>query len=183
MARPGLGPQPPLQPRHRHACTLHRHPDRVQSLALMCPSGIGKQKVTVMFKAIVLSLLGRWGRRRASALILGELKTTEGASVGPTPEVRAFARFMRLIQAHFKARRVRLPIFGDDALGGLKMPMLTIVGTKDALLDSEETRARLQRHVPQASVRFLPDTGHLITGQTEVIHQFLCTELSPGVSA
>jgi hypothetical protein len=53
------------------------------------------------------------------------------------------------------------------------MPLLAIVGGKDVLLDSAETRDRLQRNVAGAEVHFHPDLGHFIPGQTGVILEFL----------
>ncbi|MEV8638831.1 hypothetical protein AB0395_44970 [Streptosporangium sp. NPDC051023] len=52
-------------------------------------------------------------------------------------------------------------------------PLLVIVGGRDALLDSQETRRRLERTVPHATVRFLPETGHLLREQSLPILGFL----------
>jgi pimeloyl-ACP methyl ester carboxylesterase len=68
---------------------------------------------------------------------------------------------------------MNIPIFSDDALKRLAMPVLAIVGGKDVMLDSEETRDRLKRVVPKAHIRFLPDARHYIPGQTETILKFL----------
>jgi Predicted hydrolases or acyltransferases (alpha/beta hydrolase superfamily) len=47
-----------------------RRPDVVQALALICPSGIGRQKNFIV-KALPLLLLGPWGRRKMWELVLG----------------------------------------------------------------------------------------------------------------
>ncbi len=64
-------------------------------------------------------------------------------------------------------------MFRDDTLKKLTMPVLAIVGGKDVLLDSAETRRRLERNLAHAEVRYLADAGHVITGQTEAVTEFL----------
>ncbi|MER6000188.1 alpha/beta fold hydrolase [Nonomuraea angiospora] len=81
-------------------------PDRVERLALMCPSGIGRQ---------------RW-----------------------------------------------LPLLGA-------LPLLVITGGRDRMLDSYGTRRRLLRAAPDADVRLLPGTGHLLPAHTQEIMDFLET--------
>jgi pimeloyl-ACP methyl ester carboxylesterase len=53
------------------------------------------------------------------------------------------------------------------------MPLLLIVGERDAMLDSSETRARIERNVKRAEVRWLAGVGHSIVGQTAPILEFL----------
>jgi pimeloyl-ACP methyl ester carboxylesterase len=53
------------------------------------------------------------------------------------------------------------------------MPVLAIVGAKDALLDSAETRCRIERLLDSGEVRHLNDAGHLILGQGPIIAEFL----------
>lgn len=59
-------------------------------------------------------------------------------------------------------RLVQLPVFFDDAL-----------------LDSAQTKRRLERNVPDAEVVYLPETGHFIPGQTARIISFLSREERP----
>ena len=69
---------------------------------------------------------------------------------------------------------VKLPVFSDEALQRLTMPVLAIVGGKDVLMDSAETKRRLERNVPRAEVRYLPEATHFIRGETQAILEFLC---------
>ena len=99
-------------------------------------------------------------------------------AVGPIrerPDAAALeiARFAGLIFAHFRPRRERIPLFDDAALGTLTMPVLAIVGAQDALLDSKETKARLEQSAPIATVRLIADAGHVIRGETATIAGFL----------
>ncbi len=143
-----------------------RRPGRVVKLALLCPGGVGRQK-NFLWKALPLLLLGDWGRRRLRQTILGR---TPAAT---TPATRDFAQMMSLIFKFFRPRFETLPVFGDDALKRLAMPLLAIVGGRDVLLDSAETRRRLERNVARAEIHYLPDAGHYLRGQTERIHEFL----------
>ena len=135
-----------------------RRPQRVEKLALLCPGGVGRQKSMVLF-ALPLLFFGGWGRRRLMRFVLG--RDSEAAP------------FMSLTLKHFRPRRERLPQFGDAALKSLTMPVLAIVGARDVLLDSRDTKRRFEAHVKTADVRVLPDAGHLIADQTLPILAFL----------
>ena len=124
-----------------------RRPERVERLALLCPGGVGRQRPSFLWKVLPLLLLGRWGRRRAMALALG---ATEAPT---TPAARAFGDYFALIHTHFRPRRDRLPVFSDAALRGLAMPVLAIAGGRDALLDSLETKRRLEEQRAQGDRR------------------------------
>jgi pimeloyl-ACP methyl ester carboxylesterase len=80
---------------------------------------------------------------------------------------------MLLINSSFRPRQGRLPIFDDEALRRLTMPLLVIVGGRDAFLSSSSTRRRITETAPHATVRFLPDGGHYLPNQTEAIIDFL----------
>lgn len=141
-----------------------RHPERVERLVLLCPGGVGRQKIGFVLKAIPLLMLGNWGRKKAMALALGPaIQNAEAGASG----------YLLAIFKEFKPRRVKLPVFSDAQLKRLTMPVLLIVGARDAILDAKGTAARLGRIVPQLTVHDLPNMGHLITGQTGAITMFL----------
>jgi pimeloyl-ACP methyl ester carboxylesterase len=146
-----------------------RRPERVESLVAVCPGGVGRQKIGIVFKTIPLRMLGQWGKRKASELVLGR------APANPSPALEYFMKFTALIHENFRMRMVKLPVFSDQALERLNMPVLAIVGGKDVLLDSAETKRRLERNAPRAEVHFIPEAGHFIRGQTQPILQFLLT--------
>lgn len=66
-----------------------------------------------------------------------------------------------------------LPIFSNDALHKLGMPVLAIVGARGVLLNSKETKRRLESYASKAEVVYLPEGGHFIPGQTKRIVAFL----------
>lgn len=144
-----------------------RRSSRVESLVVLCPPGLGRQKLGVAVKTIPLQLLGTWGRRKARELVLGRIPQSL------PPEARYFADFFALIQKNFCTRMVKFPIFTDQELQKLHIPLMAIIGGKDVLIDSEGTKRRLATHIPHAELRYLPDTGHFIPGQTDAILDFL----------
>jgi pimeloyl-ACP methyl ester carboxylesterase len=144
-----------------------RRPERVESLVLICPAGLGRQKMSVLVKVIALRMLGRWGTRKAREMILGR------APAKVSPAIQHFVDFVSIIHEQFRPRMAKLPIFSDAMLKRLTMPVMAIAGGKDVLLDSAATRRRLERNAPHAEIRYLPEAGHLIPGQTAPILQFL----------
>ena len=148
-----------------------RRPERVERLAVICPGGIGRQKLGIVFAMLASRLCGRWGKRKLLQSILGR------PPADPTPPVKAFMDFVALIHRHFRPRMVKLPIFSDEALRKLSMPVLAIVGGKDALLDSRQTRSRLERLAPHVEVVYLPGARHFVPGQTARIAAFLSQDI------
>lgn len=144
-----------------------RRPERVDRVAVLCPGGVGRQKIGILFKIALLNLFGAWGKRKLREAILGALPHDA------SPAVRKFGELFALMHKHTRPRTQRLPIFSDVALKRLNMPVLAIVGGKDALLDSGETRRRLEGLLPNSEVRYLEDAGHFIPGQGAVIADFL----------
>ncbi len=135
----------------------------MERLALLCPGGVGRQKVAVLLKALFYQPFGQWGMRRS-------IKAVAGVDAREAPEV---AEYLTLTFTHFLPRRDRLPVFSDEALRKLTMPVLVIVGGRDAMLDSRGTAERITRTVPHATVTVLPDVAHSITGQTRPVLDFL----------
>jgi len=144
-----------------------RRPERVESLTVLCPGGIGRQKIGILFKTIPLRRCGAWGTRKLRETILG--RTPSNAP----PALQKFIDFLSLIFENFRPRMVKMPVFSDAALQRLTMPVLAIVGGKDVLLDSAATKRRLERNVPHAEIRYHPEAGHFIPRQTAPILEFL----------
>ncbi|WP_152360154.1 alpha/beta fold hydrolase [Microlunatus speluncae] len=140
-----------------------RRPARVDRLALLCPGGIGRQTYGWLPAAMLLRLFGPWGVRRTAGLVTGLDRQTLGPVLDSI--VDTFAEF--------RPRTERLPVFGDQALGGLAMPTMIIVGDRDVMYDSAETARRAEALLPNSSVTVLPGVGHAVLGQTEQVLEFL----------
>ncbi|VWB94714.1 alpha/beta fold hydrolase [Burkholderia lata] len=143
-----------------------RRPARVTRLVLLCPSGIGRQK-PFLWWALPLLLLGDIGRACARRRVLGRLPPAS------TPAERDAFALMRAVDRGFRPRLETIPVFGDGVLRTLSTPVLAIVGGRDVMLDSRETRDRLTRLVPHAQVLLLPDQYHFIRGQRDTVLAFL----------
>ncbi len=134
-----------------------RRPGQVLKLALLTPSGIGRQKVLIYLPAVFLLPFGRWGILQTMRLVAGPL---------PSGDATEYGRFALMVHEHFRPRRVSLPIFTDEQLE--KLELLVIVGGRDRMLDSHETKRRL----PEATV-VLPNAGHVLPAQTERVLTWL----------
>jgi pimeloyl-ACP methyl ester carboxylesterase len=144
-----------------------RRPECVDRLVVLCPGGVGRQKAGFIFKAMALRMLGPWGERKLQELVLGP------PIANPSPALRYFMEYAALIHRNFRYRTQKLPIFGDDALKRLTMPLMAIVGGRDVLLDSADTKRRLERLVPHSGIHYLPEARHFIPSQTTRILEFL----------
>ncbi|TVT51464.1 alpha/beta fold hydrolase [Amycolatopsis rhizosphaerae] len=147
-----------------------RRPERVARLALSCPGGIGRQKTGFLVKALLLNALGERGRRRSAAGVLGPALSTMDKR-----EAEGALALVTLVSRHYRYRREPLPVFGDDALRKLTMPVQVIVGRQDVLIDSAETKRRLETAVPHAIVRLLPGVGHFVPAQPDEL-EFLTSQ-------
>jgi pimeloyl-ACP methyl ester carboxylesterase len=151
-----------------------RRSDRVASLVLLCPGGVGREKnstLKLVFIILPLLLLGNWGRRKATAMMLGAAPAPQSGAA------QAVGNFMTLIFKHFRPNLAKVARFSDAALQTLKMPVLVILGARDAMLDSAETLHRLEAAVSLLQVEWLPDAGHAVTGQAQVIDEYLTGQL------
>jgi pimeloyl-ACP methyl ester carboxylesterase len=140
-----------------------RRPNRVAALSLISPSGIGRQNYMLLLKVGVLRLFGTWGLLKSLELLSGR------RSAVPKPMVDAILVVFR----NFRPRMERIPRFMDADLDGLSMPVQVFVGSDDPLLNAQETRERVERHVRNASVTYVENAGHLLPVPTATVAQFL----------
>jgi pimeloyl-ACP methyl ester carboxylesterase len=106
-----------------------RRPQRVTALVLLCPGGVGREKTSALklvFVILPLLLLGKRGRQKATAMMLGAPPSTQSGTA------RAVGNFMALIFTHFRQNIAKVARFSDDALQSLKIPVLAVLGAKDA---------------------------------------------------
>jgi len=144
-----------------------RRTDRVDRVVAINPSGVGRRKIRFLLEAGALMLLGERGRRQLMMRAIGP------APGRPHPLDREIGSLALLISKHFRHRREPVPIFSDEDLKRLTMPLLAIVGARDALLDAHGTNRRLSEFAPGATVRVLPDCGHVVRGYSAMLAEFL----------
>lgn len=143
-----------------------RRSDRVSSLVLIVPGGVGPQR-NVLYWAVPLSLLGKWGRRKVAERVFGPLP------VEVTDTMRRFSELYDLISREFRPRYVKLPIFTDDQLAGLSMPVMAVVAGRDVILASAPMKRRLEKHVRNLTMHYLPEARHFPGSQAERALEFL----------
>lgn len=139
-----------------------RNPQKVNKLILLSPSGIGEQKASFMLKAIPLMLLGEKGREKIAFSLYGE----QAVSIETI-------KYTTFIATHFKPRTGKIPVFSDEQLQRLTMPILCIAGEKDVMLNSTQTADRMHVLLPNADMRVISGAGHALVNVTKDIASFL----------
>ena len=139
-----------------------KYSDKVDKLVLLCPAGIGTQKKSFIFKFLFYSLFGEKGIDKLYYKINGDK---------PIPEI--MLNYQKLISKHFNFRKVTIPIFSDNELRKLTMPVALFVGGKDVMLHSEKTANRLGSLLNHAEINFIQEEGHSIVNQGNEIRKFL----------
>lgn len=82
-------------------------------------------------------------------------------------------KYLDLIFRNFSPYTGQMPIFSDDELKMLKMPVMLTVGEEDIMLDQRKTARRLAALLPKAKINLLPGTGHFILEQQKRNLEFL----------
>lgn len=144
------------------------YPDKVDNLILICPGGLAHEKASFLWKAIIFSLLGKWGQLKTLKLVGGG--NISSSSLSGLGEDFAFSS---LTFKYFKPRTAKMPLFTDQSLCKLTMPILMLFGDSDQLIPASKSIKRLKQFAQQAKIELLPDTGHLIVKQADRILKFL----------
>jgi pimeloyl-ACP methyl ester carboxylesterase len=146
--------------------------ERINHLIALSPSGVGRQRRSFIVKAVALSVLGRWGKRKLWRLVAGSGGHLNADAV----------QLLSLIGKHFRRRLDAVPLLSDEQLRDLTMPALVIAGGRDVLLDSYDTQARLGRHAPTVTVRLLPDAPHVLPVAAGELISFLDGSTAPAAT-
>jgi len=149
---------------------VRRH-TRVERLALLAPGGLVHIRFGAMLRAAPFLFLGPWGHRKA-------LNVDMGFDPDDLRAENDFPKLFRLVQSGFVARMQMLPRLPDSALKALTMPVLAVLGGRDALFDSQAARRRLKTCTPHAEVLYLADEGHGLHDMTPEIKRFLSSRVA-----
>jgi pimeloyl-ACP methyl ester carboxylesterase len=131
------------------------YPERVSKLALIATSGLSKQNPATM---------------DASEAEQAELADEIGNGVKLPDEVQAF---IDMILDGYLPLREELPVFTDDQLNTLTMPVLFVAGENDVMTDVKASALRLKTNLPQAQIRILSNTGHIVLNALNELLPFL----------
>ncbi|RPI91318.1 MAG: alpha/beta hydrolase [Chloroflexi bacterium] len=137
-------------------------PERVDKLVLVTPGGVMPTRMSFLLKAILFSMLGRWGGKRINRMVLGNDEMH--------PEA---VKFMDAMMTHFKPRIAREYLFTDEELKRLDMPVLLLGGTEDVVRPMEGVVERLGKLVPKLEAVLIPGMGHALINMSERILPFL----------
>jgi pimeloyl-ACP methyl ester carboxylesterase len=140
----------------------------LRSLALLCPSGIGRTRPSFMWKGMLAMARGRRGLESLSRSLYGDF---------PPPEE---AIRIGTLMAESTNPRMETPrLFADEELMRIQARLFLAVGSKDALLRSKESAKRLRRLKPEAEILLLPGAGHALVGLGERVAAFLDRDKRP----
>ena len=81
--------------------------------------------------------------------------------------------FLSVVPQHFNPRLNKLPIFTDEELGNIKIPVMAVVGGKDLMLDAEQIRERLNKNIKNLKLEYLPEARHYPGDRSRQILSFL----------
>ena len=81
--------------------------------------------------------------------------------------------YQKLITSVFNARQEIIPLFTDEDLKKLSMPCMILLGEKDIMIQSQETKERAVRFISHCTVRQYPEKGHSLVGMEQEILHFL----------
>lgn len=135
---------------------------RVDKTFLLVPAGIYPIRLGFALRLIILSSMGEWGRHRLRKYMLKGAEFTEEAE-----------HFLSLIGKHFNPRMGAPPLFSDDELRCLSIPVLYLAGEKDTMLNTSKTAERLEKLVPNLTVKIYQDDGHATINKAKEVISFL----------
>ncbi len=146
------------------------YPERTGRLVLLCPGGVTRDKLSFVLRAVAASFKGRASVEQMTQSLFGDLPAS--------PEAVEVARLMML---HFKSRMGVLPLFSDEELRRLTMPVMLLVGEKDGLRPSQKVAQRMQQLLPHLVTAMIPKAGHVLLDTVRLIIPFLAaTEMQVG---
>lgn len=139
-----------------------RNPERVTAVSLIGAGGVSRQKAGFIFKALFYILLGKRGQDLLNKTIYHK-----------TEIAKEILAYQALVSKHFRPVIEPLPLFSDEQLLKLTMPIQYFGGDRDALLDTKKAVARLSALLPQSKAVLLKDTGHALVDKFEETRDFL----------
>jgi pimeloyl-ACP methyl ester carboxylesterase len=139
-----------------------RYPEKTVKLVLLATAGITPIKAGTILWILVTSLFGKWGFNNLNKMVYGNLHIDKDA-----------LQFARLVRDHYRPRTDVLPLFADEDLRKIDLPVLFIGGEKDCFYHTAHTSAKLKATVRDCTTLQLPGIGHVLVNQASVILRFV----------
>lgn len=146
------------------------YPEYVSKLVLVASSGLSGANTAFLKKAETASLQNEMDDMDPSLALGVELP-------------KEVVEFIQLIVQGYYPVMKELPVFPDEQIKELQMPVLFIAGENDALIDAAGAAGRLQKLLPQAQVHLLQNTGHAVMNALTYAFPFLAGDEPPTGSA
>ncbi len=105
-----------------------RNPERIQAMSLVSGGGIAAQKLGFIFKALFFLMLGKTGQHMLSKVIYHH-----------TIVPKQILDYQAVVSKHFNPVTEPLPVFTDEQLLKLTMPVQYFGGDHDALLHTRRS--------------------------------------------
>jgi pimeloyl-ACP methyl ester carboxylesterase len=137
-------------------------PEMVERLVLVATSGVTNLRLSSTLKMLVHAMRGEKGMLRIQQLVYGDDELPEVAIV-----------YTSLMMEHFVPFLDPIPVFSDEVLGGLAMPVFFIGGENDFFMNSQKTADRLTALLENVQTNVIADNGHVVYGVTEMVTPFL----------
>jgi len=126
------------------------YPARVEKLMLFASGGLAPIRVDFL--------------ERAQAAEAAEESLSFDEDVAGDEQIpKEILDFINLILDSYYPLNIPMPLFTNDQLQRLTMPVLYVAGLRDELLDSPAGETALRAGVPHAEIHMLPEAGHMIT--------------------
>jgi len=135
------------------------YPERVSRLALLASAGLAE--VRPQFISNVEQT------RQADRTV-----PIDADIIGEHDIPKEVIDFMNLIAESYNPIQ-HLPLYADEQLHRLNMPVLFIDGEDDVVIDASRSAQRLSLLVPSAEIHLLTNCGHVLTNSIEYILPFL----------
>lgn len=135
------------------------YPERVSKLILIASAGLAPVKT--QFLENVKDTKQDDGTVPITSDIIGELNIP-----------KEVLEFMNLIAQSYNPIQ-ELPLFNDEELLKLNMPIAFIDGEDDVIINAKQSIQRLSSLIPSAKTYLIPNCGHVITNAIEYILPFL----------
>ena len=134
-------------------------PQQVSKLILIASTGIAEIRPQFLAKA-------------EHELQPGKTAAVDPSILGQASIPKEVLYFMNLIVENYNPVQY-LPVFTDEQLLQLDMPVLFVGGENDSIVDTQASAQRLSNLLPMAGVHVLPNCGHAVFNSIEYIIPFL----------
>lgn len=137
-----------------------KFPEHVAKLILLAPAGLSGINAEFLEKAKNLS--------QQDGLVTIDSAISQGVELP-----KEVMEFIILIFQGYNPITDELPIFTDEQIQRLTMPLLFVAGEADVMLDTAAAAQRLGQLIPDAEIHLLPGTGHMIVNALGYVMPFL----------